>query len=130
MPYDIHGNNLRNGFCEVHPYVEQEYPCQICYQEIEREEQRQRENREHSQLQNEQYHLQTALQQQHIEKLEADKAELLEALEKVKRLEPIICMGGAVAEQWQNEDQALNEMMAEIESLIQKMKQCQENTPR
>ena len=86
MPYDIHGNNLRNGFCEVHPYVEQEYPCQICYQEIEREEQRQRENREHSQLQNEQYHLQTALQQQHIEKLEAEKKELLEALEKVTDL--------------------------------------------
>ena len=40
MPYDIYGNNLRNGFCEVHPYVEQEYPCQICCQEIEREEQR------------------------------------------------------------------------------------------
>ena len=83
MPYDIHGNNLRNGFCEVHPYVEQEYPCQICYQEIEREEQRQRENREHSQLQNEQYHLQTALQQQHIEKLEEEKKELLEKLEEI-----------------------------------------------
>ena len=55
--------------------------------------------------------------------LQADKAELLEALEKVKRLEPIICMGGAVAEQWQNEAQALNEMMSEIESLIQKHKQ-------
>ena len=55
--------------------------------------------------------------------LQADKAELWEALEKVKRLEPIICMGGAVAEQWQNEAQALNEMMAEIESLIQKHKQ-------
>ena len=79
MPYDIYGNNLRNGFCEVHPYVEQEYPCQICCQEIEREKQRQRENREHSQLQNKQYHLHTALQQ--IEKLEADKEELLEMLE-------------------------------------------------
>ena len=55
--------------------------------------------------------------------LQADKAELLEALEKVKRLEPIICMGGAVAEQWQNEAQALNEMMSGIESLIQKHKQ-------
>ena len=86
MPYDIYGNNLRNGLCEVHPYVEQEYPCQICCQEIEREEQRQRENREHSQLQNEQYHLQTALQQQHIENLEAEKKELLEGLEKATDL--------------------------------------------
>ena len=58
-----------------------------------------------------------------ITQLQSDNAELLEALEKVKRLEPIICMGGAVAEQWQNEAQALNEMMAEIESLIQKHKQ-------
>ena len=55
MPYDIYGQDLRNGFCEVHPYVEQEYPCQICCQEIEREEQRQRENRERLRLQNEQY---------------------------------------------------------------------------
>ena len=82
MPYDIYGNNLRNGFCEVHPYVEQEYPCQICCQEIEREKQRQQENREHSQLQNEQYSLHIALQQ--LEKLEAEKAELLEALENTK----------------------------------------------
>ena len=111
MPYDIHGNNLRNGFCEVHPYVEQEYPCQICYQEIEREEQRQRENREHSQLQNEQYHLQTALQQQHIEKLEAEKKELLEALENLTEYG----MYGSTGED-------AVEMKREIESLIQKHK--------
>lgn len=55
--------------------------------------------------------------------LQADKEELLEMLEAVKRLEPIICMGGAVAEQWKNEAQALNEMMSGIDSLIQKMKQ-------
>ena len=78
MPYDIYGNNLRNGFCEVHPYVGQEYPCQICCQEIEREKQRQRENRENSQLQNEQYHLHSTLQQ--IEKLEAEKKEILSIL--------------------------------------------------
>lgn len=35
MAYDIYGNNLRRGFCEIHPYVEQEYPCSICYQETE-----------------------------------------------------------------------------------------------
>lgn len=55
MPYDIYGQDLRNGFCEVHPYVEQEYPCQICCQEIEREKQRQRENREYQQSLNEHY---------------------------------------------------------------------------
>ena len=117
MPYDIHGNNLRNGFCEVHPYVEQEYPCQICYQEIEREEQRQRENREHSQLQNEQYHLQTALQQQHIENLEAEKKELLEALE---------IANNAIKECDWSENEGfpkLADIYIEIESLTQKHKQ-------
>lgn len=56
MAFDIYGNDLRDGFCEVHPHVGQEYPCSICCMEIEREEQRQRENREHTRLQNEQYH--------------------------------------------------------------------------
>ncbi len=30
MAFDIYGNNLRQGFCEVHPHVQQEYPCGIC----------------------------------------------------------------------------------------------------
>ena len=33
MAFDIHGNDLEKGFCEVHPYVKQEYPCRICLQE-------------------------------------------------------------------------------------------------
>lgn len=36
MPFDIYGNNLRNGYCEVHPYVHEEYPCSMCYMENER----------------------------------------------------------------------------------------------
>ena len=48
-----------------------------------------------------------------IEKLEADKAELLEALEKLR-----------------NHYGLFPENRIEIESLIQKMKKCQENTPR
>ena len=110
MPYDIYGDNLRNGFCEVHPYVEQEYPCQICWQEIEREKQRQREHRENLQLQNEQYHLHSALQQ--IEKLEEEKKELLEALEKAKnelsQFKEAFGQGSA--------------LIPEIESIIQKHK--------
>lgn len=33
MAYDIYGNNLRRGYCEVHPNVHEEYPCSLCYQE-------------------------------------------------------------------------------------------------
>lgn len=30
MNYDIFGNSLRSGFCEVHPWVEMPYPCSEC----------------------------------------------------------------------------------------------------
>jgi uncharacterized protein YggL (DUF469 family) len=33
MAWDIYGNVLRRGFCEVHPNVNQEYPCYICMEE-------------------------------------------------------------------------------------------------
>ena len=116
MPYDIYGNNLRNGFCEVHPYVEQEYPCQICCQEIEREEQRQRENREHSQLQNEQYHLHSALHQ--IEKLEAEKKELLHFLKYFKQ-----CVEDEDFIMVNNTDEGVvDNVLSKMNSLIQKHK--------
>ena len=41
MPYDIYGQNLRAGHCEVHPHIHEEYPCSQCMIEKEREEQRQ-----------------------------------------------------------------------------------------
>lgn len=33
MSWDIYGNPLRRGYCEVHPDVHQEYPCSICMAE-------------------------------------------------------------------------------------------------
>ena len=33
MSYDIYGNNLRSGYCEVHPQVHESYPCSLCYAE-------------------------------------------------------------------------------------------------
>ena len=36
MGYDIYGNNLRNGHCEVHPNVHEEYPCSVCISEWEK----------------------------------------------------------------------------------------------
>ena len=33
MSFDIYGNNLRPGHCEVHPHVHEEYPCSVCLAE-------------------------------------------------------------------------------------------------
>jgi hypothetical protein len=30
MPYDIYGNSLQRGYCEVHPDIPEEYPCSRC----------------------------------------------------------------------------------------------------
>lgn len=33
MSYDIYGQRLRPGNCEVHPDVAQDFPCDCCYGE-------------------------------------------------------------------------------------------------
>ena len=33
MSFDIYGNPLRHGHCEVHPSVHEEYPCSVCLAE-------------------------------------------------------------------------------------------------
>lgn len=33
MRYDIYGQNLASGHCEVHPWVGETYPCSLCYAE-------------------------------------------------------------------------------------------------
>lgn len=38
MAYDIYGNNLRSGHCEVHPWVHESYPCSACYADNQRQE--------------------------------------------------------------------------------------------
>lgn len=30
MSFDIYGERLRPGHCEVHPHVHEEYPCSLC----------------------------------------------------------------------------------------------------
>jgi len=30
MSYDIYGQTLRRGYCEVHPDMHQKYPCDMC----------------------------------------------------------------------------------------------------
>ena len=34
MSYDIYGNYLRPGYCEVHPNRRGSYPCDLCEEEI------------------------------------------------------------------------------------------------
>lgn len=85
MAWDIYGNNLREGFCEVHPHVNEYYPCSICYDEIQKEEDRRREHdRQKADYEKAMdYEYSKAMEKRHIEKLESDKAELLEGLEKL-----------------------------------------------
>jgi hypothetical protein len=30
MAFDIYGNHLRPGYCEVHPDVREPFPCSVC----------------------------------------------------------------------------------------------------
>lgn len=41
MTYDIYGQNLASGYCEVHPWVRESYPCSLCYAESNDRKQRQ-----------------------------------------------------------------------------------------
>lgn len=37
MPYSIYGDKIDYGYCEVHPWVNQTYPCSICYDENQKD---------------------------------------------------------------------------------------------
>lgn len=37
MAWDIYGERLEPGHCEVHPYVNVEYPCHVCLEERKRQ---------------------------------------------------------------------------------------------
>jgi len=36
--FDIYGNHLRPGYCEVHPDVPEYYPCRLCIMEKEQKD--------------------------------------------------------------------------------------------
>lgn len=46
MSWDIYGNPLQRGHCEVHPYVHEEYPCSLCMNESYQYEERKKIERE------------------------------------------------------------------------------------
>ena len=43
MAWDIYGDRLLPGHCEVHPYVHEEYPCPLCLAENKRKKEQERE---------------------------------------------------------------------------------------
>lgn len=47
MSWDIYGNDLRRGHCEVHPWVHEEYPCQTCMAERRKIEADKKQERDH-----------------------------------------------------------------------------------
>lgn len=71
MSYDIWGNPLPRGHCEVHPHVHEEYPCSVCMAEKNQREQA-------SQQSEAEYYMQLQ-----IEILTQERLELLKALESL-----------------------------------------------
>ena len=69
MSYDIWGNPLPRGHCEVHPHVHEEYPCSVCMAE--------KRSREQASQQSEAEHY----LQVEIDRLKAERDDLLAALD-------------------------------------------------
>ena len=55
MPYDIYGQSLRSGHCEVHPDVHQEYPCYLCVTENQQRQEHMTQQRQYEEEYYEQY---------------------------------------------------------------------------
>ena len=47
MSFDIYGENLARGHCEVHPWVHCEYPCPTCIAESNKREADKRQESEY-----------------------------------------------------------------------------------
>ena len=45
MAFDIFGNRLRPGYCEVHPDVAEEYPCSLCTENRQQDERQSSQDR-------------------------------------------------------------------------------------
>jgi len=68
MSYDIYGNPLQRGHCEVHPHVHEEYPCSVCIQENKSKSSQQSSESEHYEMMRLERELE--LSQQRIAELE------------------------------------------------------------
>ena len=58
MSFDIYGERLRRGHCEVHPAEHEEYPCSLCISESNRKNREQAEYDHHCKAQADQYYAQ------------------------------------------------------------------------
>lgn len=76
MSWDIYGNPLRRGHCEVHPHVHEEYPCSVCMSE------RGQVQQPHDALQQLQYEF--AQQGDYIKQLQAERDALAAQVEVLK----------------------------------------------
>jgi len=93
MSYDIYGNNLKRGHCEVHPQVGEEYPCSLCYAE---DNNRSRNKQRNSQEQEYYSQEQEYYRQQEKEHYEAQERGYYEALTKKNNfLYPLLCLVAA-----------------------------------
>lgn len=86
MSWDIFGNPLQRGHCEVHPHVHEEYPCSVCISEKRQHAQPSCDGR----CENALY---LAQADDHIKSLQARVAELESICESV----PEGCTGKALA---------------------------------
>lgn len=58
MAFDIYGQPLHRGYCEVHPNIHEEYPCSMCIAESDVKHQRNVEDNRRRQKEFELMHLQ------------------------------------------------------------------------
>jgi len=60
MAFDIYGEHLERGHCEVHPYVHEEYPCSLCIEEQQLQQRQIEEYSEHYREEAELYYAEQA----------------------------------------------------------------------
>lgn len=82
MSYDIYGEPLRRGHCEVHPHVHEEYPCSVCLAE-KRQHDQQPQYCDGNPAHCESAHY-LGQAREHIDALRADNERLRSALEDMR----------------------------------------------
>ena len=99
MSWDIYGNPLKQGHCEAHPHVAEEYPCSVC---LSVRQQREDATRQCPDCKESEHYL--GLAQEHIKVLENQRNDLLAALEAFR------AVGGKDFDGWASAYDAAIEM--------------------
>lgn len=94
MSFDINGNKLRPGYCEVHPWVEQDYPCSLCMREGMKDySEKQARNIAQEAEQNEYY---AEMRRNTAAELDSDYKDRLEAYNAMKKMIDIYVSTAAI----------------------------------